>query len=313
MDRYQFLITGGTGFIGQHLVRELLSAGHHVIILTRRVEAVKKLFLEKVTCISNLKDLSTDTVIDIVINLAGARILGWRWSDKRKKILSESRIKLTQQLVDWFGYAKHKPRLLLSASAIGYYGIQPLGDQTILTEQSMPQPIFMSQLCQQWESVASSVTQYNVPAVIMRFGLVLGAQGALPMMLQPVKLGLAGRLGHGKQWVSWIHIDDLLAAMRHVIEQNTTKNNGLKRTQFYNFTAPEAVSQLSFNQIAAKILHRPCIIPTPAWLLRILLGEQADLLLSGQRVAPSALLSSGFEFSYPQLKQALDHLLKTNI
>jgi len=151
-----------------------------------------------------------------------------------------------------------------------------------------------------------------VQLIIMRFGLVLGAQGALPMMLRPVKLGLSGRLGHGAQWISWIHIDDLLAAINHLIQQNNSiKNNDAKqKTVIYNFTAPEAVTQLSFHKIAASILHRPCVIPTPSWILRLLLGEQADLLLEGQRIFPANLLSSGFTFSYPQLKHALSHLIK---
>jgi len=308
----KILVTGGTGFIGQNLVRQLLLAGHHITILTRQPEEAQKLFLGKVIFISSLSDLAPNTVIDIIINLAGARILGWRWSTRRKKVLSDSRIKLTQQLVDWVACAEYKPKLFLSASAIGFYGIQPVGDQTILTEGSLPQDIFMSQLCQQWEAVANSVTEYNVQLIIMRFGLVLGAQGALPMMLRPVKLGLSGRLGHGAQWISWIHIDDLLAAINHLIQQNNSiKNNDAKqKTVIYNFTAPEAVTQLSFHKIAASILHRPCVIPTPSWILRLLLGEQADLLLEGQRIFPANLLSSGFTFSYPQLKHALSHLIK---
>jgi uncharacterized protein len=308
----KILVTGGTGFIGQHLVRQLLSSGHHITILTRQPEKAQKLFLGKVIFISSLSDLAPNVVIDIVINLAGARILGWRWSTQRKKVLIDSRVKLTQQLVNWVARAECKPKLFLSASAIGFYGIQPVGDQSILTEESSPQNIFMSQLCQQWEAVANSITEHNVQLIIMRFGLVLGAQGALPMMLMPVKLGLSGRLGHGSQWISWIHINDLLAAINHLIQQNNSikQDDSKQKTAIYNFTAPEAVTQLSFHKVAADILHRPCIIPTPSWILRLVLGEQADLLLEGQRVFPANLLSSGFKFSYPELKQALSHLIK---
>ena len=300
------LVTGATGFIGQLLVHELLADGHDVIVLTRRPSVVASLFSGRVKCIASMDELPENYPLNVVINLAGARILGWRWSEARKKVLLESRVALTKNLVEWIARAEHKPQLLLSASAIGYYGVQAQGDTTDLIETNSPQPIFMSQLCQAWEAEAMRASQYGVAVNIMRFGLVLGHQGALPMMLLPIKLGMGGRLGTGKQWMSWIHIQDLLRGIAHLfrlhLDQGQTADN------IYNFTAPEPLTQLEFNQRAASVLHRPCIMPTPGFIVRWLLGEQSDLLLEGQKVIPHNLLQSGFSFEFPTVKSALTEL-----
>jgi uncharacterized protein (TIGR01777 family) len=296
-----FLVTGATGFIGQRLVRALLRDGHRVAVLTRQPRQAAWLFDGRVECVASMAQLPSTRRFDVVINLAGARILGWRWSAKRRAVLRQSRIGLTDAVVRWIGAAEHKPALLLSASAIGYYGVQPRGDATVLTEQSGPQPMFMSDLCREWEQAAGGAAAHGVRVACMRFGLVLGTQGALPMMLLPVKLGLGGPLGGGTQWLSWIHVDDLIGAMAHLCRSGGSGS--------YNFTAPESLTQAQFNRVAASVLHRPYGMPTPGWPMRLALGEQADLLLEGQRVAPLRLLDSGFVFSYPQLRQALGNLL----
>ena len=308
----RFLVTGATGFIGQKLVRALLADGHHVTILTRQADQASALFDGKVHCVSSMQQLPASYRIDIVINLAGTRILGWRWSAKRKAVLRHSRIALTNRVVEWISTAEHKPRLLLSASAIGYYGIQAIGDQCELNEESPPQDIFMSQLCQEWESAARAAVKHGVRVMCMRFGVVLGKQGALPMMLLPIRLGMGGTLGSGKQWQSWIHVQDLLRGIAHLCalpsaadQQATNAPQG----ETFNFTAPDCVTQKQFSQIAATLLHRPCFIPTPAFALRLTLGEQADLLLEGQRVIPQRLLEQGFVFDFPHLKSALSDLL----
>jgi uncharacterized protein (TIGR01777 family) len=307
----QVLVTGGTGFIGQELIHALLSDGHHVTVLTRKPKHAAWLFNGKVVCVQSLSEIDAHTKIDLVINLAGARILGWRWSEKRKATLRLSRIALTEQLVAWIKNTKHKPSLFLSASAIGYYGIQAQQDTTSLDEDSPPQAIFMSQLCQEWEAAAQQASNYGVSVACMRFGLVLGQQGALPMMLLPIKLGLGGKLGRGDQWHSWIHIHDLIRGIAHLcqVHESTKTNSKAALETAYNFTAPEALSQLEFSQTAAKLLHRPSFFPTPAWPMRVMMGEQADLLLEGQRVAPKRLLESGFMFDYPSLKEALTSLV----
>lgn len=296
-----FLVTGATGFIGQRLVRALLRDGHRVTVLTRRPRQAAWLFAGCVACVAGLPELPLSRRFDVVINLAGARILGWRWTARRRATLRHSRVALTRRLVAWIAAAEHKPALLLCASAVGYYGVQPRGDATQLDERARPQPVFMSDLCREWEAAAQGAEQYGVKVARMRFGLVLGAQGALPMMLAPVRLGLGGPLAGGTQWLSWIHVDDLIAAMAHLCRART--GGGL------NFTAPHPLTQGDFNRVAAALLRRPCWLPTPGWPMRLLLGEQADLLLEGQRVVPARLVADGFVFRYPHLEAALRHLL----
>jgi uncharacterized protein (TIGR01777 family) len=301
------LVTGATGFVGQHLVRALLQDGHTVIALSRQPEAAARLFEGKLGCVGSMDALPLETRIDVVVNLAGARILGRRWSAARKEALRRSRIGLTRQLVAWIARAEHKPFLLLNASAIGYYGIQRIGDQTELDEASPPQPVFMSDLCREWEEAAGAAAQYGVQVECMRFGLVMGVGGAVPMMLLPILLGLGGRLGSGRQWLSWIHVIDVVGGIahrwRHALAQPAPGTVGAS-----NFTAPECVTQAQFSREAARIWRRPCFLPTPGWPLRLVLGEQADLLLEGQRVAPRRLQREGFVFRYPGMAQALASL-----
>jgi uncharacterized protein (TIGR01777 family) len=295
-----FLVTGATGFIGQRLVRALLRDGHRVTVLTRQARQAAWMFDGRVECVTSMEQLPPSRRIDMIINLAGARILGWRWSAARRAVLRKSRVELTRKVVAWIAAAGHKPSLMLSASAIGYYGIQRRGDATVLTEDDGPQPMFMSDLCREWEQAAQGAEAYGVGVARMRFGLVLGTQGALPMMLLPVKLGLGGPLGGGAQWLSWIHVDDLIGGIAHLCRSGA---GGA-----YNFTAPESLSQAEFSRVAAAVLHRPYGFPTPGWPMRLMLGEQSDLLLEGQRIAPARLTGDGFVFNYPRLGDALRSL-----
>jgi uncharacterized protein (TIGR01777 family) len=296
-----FLITGATGFIGQILVRALLRDGQRVTVLSRQPRQAAFLFDGRVDCVASLDELPPSRRVDVVINLAGARILGWRWSARRRAQLRHSRVALTNRLVDWIAAAEHKPAMLLSASAIGYYGVQARGDDRELAEDAPPQPMFMSDLCREWEAAAGAARAHGVKVACMRFGLVLGRQGALPMMLLPIKLGMGGPLAGGAQWLSWIHVDDLVAAMGYLCVHGADCS--------YNFTAPESLPQAQFSRVAALVLRRPYGIPTPGWPMRAALGEQADLLLEGQRVAPSNLLAAGFVFRYPRLEPALRSLV----
>ena len=297
------LLSGGTGFIGQHLARRLLDQGHQVTVWTRRqalADAPERSGLRHVTA---LDAVPTDAPVDVVVNLAGARILGWPWTAARRQVLMDSRLGPTRQLVDWMARAATRPRLLISGSAIGYYGVQPLGNDSVLSEECPPRPVFMSTLCQAWEQAAAAATRHGVAVACLRFGLVLGRGGALPMLLLPVRLGLGGRLGSGGQWMSWVHIEDVLGAMAHVAQQPALPAFGA-----WNVTAPEQLRQRDFSRVAASVLRRPCVVPTPGWPVRLALGEQSDLLLQGQRVAPARLLATGYAFRFPALAGALADL-----
>lgn len=297
------LVTGATGFIGQQLVHALLRDGHDVIVLTRQPKAAAWRFDGRVRCIGSMEALAPSTRVDVIVNLAGARILGPRWTPARQAALRRSRVTLTDGVVAWIARAQHKPFLLLSGSAIGYYGIQRIGDAAALDETAPPQPVFMSDLCREWEASAQAAAAYGVRVECMRFGLVLGRGGALPMMLMPILLGLGGRLGSGRQWLSWIHVDDVVRGMAHRWRLAHAAPPGTVGAS--NFTAPDVVTQLDFSRTAARVWHRPCFVPTPGRPLRLALGEQADLLLEGQRVVPRRLEREGYVFGYPDLAGAL--------
>lgn len=300
------LVTGGTGFIGQSLVPALVDQGLRVTVLTRRNRLPPSLQVEQVQAVRALDTIADSEPVDAVINLAGARILGMPWTNARRDELLRSRVGLTRDLVKWMAGRRRPPRCLLSASAIGFYGVQPTSDDTPLTEDGPPQPLFMSRLCQAWEQAAEEAVLLGVQVACMRFGLVLGRGGALPMLLLPVRLGLGGRLGSGNQWLSWVHIHDLLRAVSHAWQ--ALEQAPGKALNFYNVTAPGAVRQRDFTRTAATVLRRPAFMPTPGWPMRMLLGEQSQLLLEGQRVVPARLQQEGFVFRYPQLQPALEHL-----
>ncbi len=291
------LITGGTGFLGLALSKRLLAKGHHLTLLTRRPDYAKQNLSGAIETISDIATLNNH--YSVVINLAGEPIINQRWTQKRKALIRSSRIGLTQQLLAQLKLLPDKPDLLISGSAIGYYGDQ--GDRE-LTEASKSGQDFSAQLCSDWENEALSAEQLGIRVCILRTGLVLGSDGGMLATLLPsFNLGLGGRLGSGQHWQSWIHKNDWLAIVETLLTDTTMRG-------CYNATAPNPVRQAEFASALAKRLHRPALIATPQWLLRGLLGEMADIILASQRVLPQRLQEHGFTFQYPDLERALSAL-----
>jgi uncharacterized protein len=294
------LVTGGTGFIGGHLVRRLLIRGERVIVLTRDADRALERFGPHVRVVTALTELPNDERIEVVVNLAGARILGFPWTKARRSTLINSRVGTTRALVDLCGRLVHPPRVFVTASAIGYYG---LGGDDPVDERGSPQPIFQSQLCQEWEAAAAPADGLGARVVRLRIGLVMGRSGgALPQLARPVRFGLGAVLGSGKQWVSWIHIADLIRLFEFALDTPTCQGA-------VNAVSPAAATHAQMQRALAKTLHRPLWMHIPAIFIRVALGEMSQLLVDGQRVVPSRALAAGFVFKFPNLGGALEHLL----
>jgi uncharacterized protein (TIGR01777 family) len=297
----RILITGGTGLIGRHLCKALLAAGHELTVFSRKPEAVSAKCGATVRSMAKLDEWTPDRAFDAVINLAGEPIVDERWTEKRKQVLRDSRIALTDELVRRIAAAKHKPSVLLSASAIGYYGGR--GDE-LLNEDSAAGTDFPAHLCLDWEAAAQGAEKYGVRVCLLRSGLVLSRDGGLlGRMLPPFKLGMGARVGDGRQWKSWWDIEDHIAMQLRLLQDDQLSGA-------YNLTAPQPVSNREFTAELAAVLHRPAAFVAPASLLKLSLGEAASLLLEGQRVLPARMQATGFTFRFPTLKAALQDLLK---
>jgi len=293
-----FLITGGTGLIGSALCRRLLADNHQIVVLSRQPERVTS----PIRAVKQLQQISSDQVFDVVINLAGEAIADKRWSQAQKQRITSSRFNISQALIDYLRHTVHKPRLLISGSAIGYYGLG-IG-ATELDEDAAADTSFSSQLCQQWESIALQAEALGIRCCLLRTGIVLAKEGgALSKMLPVFKMGLGGKIGSGKQWMSWIHLDDLVGIILHCIEQP-------ELCGAINGTAPTPVSNEVFVKALAKALKRPCVLPLPALLVRILMGPMGEeLLLSGKKIVPKKVLQSGYKFQYESLDAALLNII----
>ena len=296
----KILITGGTGFIGRTLCHRLLDSGHELIVLSRRPERVTKLCGKSVTAISNLEDLSSEEIINAIINLSGEGIADRLWTKRRKQELLDSRINITKQLIAFVARAEQKSSVMISGSAIGYYGCN---GEAELDETTDNPDDFAQQLCKQWEAAAEPVKEHNVRLCILRIGLVIGRDGGfLKRMLLPFRLGLGGRLGNGQQWMSWIHKEDLITIIETLLSASELEGK-------FNATAPQPVTNAEFSACLANNLHRPAIFPVPAIVLKLLLGEMSELLLGGQKVVPERLLEQYFPFQYKSLDSALKAVL----
>lgn len=297
----RILLTGGTGLIGQALCQYWQRQGHELWVWSRDPHKVHRL-CSGARSVQRLGDLDPAQPFDAVVNLAGAPIADRPWTAARRALLWRSRVELTRQLVDWIGQQPTAPRVLLSASAVGWYGDQ--GD-TLLTEASPPGGTdFGSTLCIAWEQEAERASTHGVRVACLRIAPVLAPQGGmLARLLLPFRLGLGGRLGSGQQWMPWIHLDDLVGLFDHLLRSNDAQGA-------FNACAPEAVRNSDFTRALGQALHRPTLLPAPAWALRLALGEMSVLLLGGQHLQPQRTQASGFRWRYPRLQPALAALLK---
>lgn len=296
----KILITGGTGLIGSTLEPVLRSAGHDINILTRNQESTRCC---DYTWNPETEEISGDAFKDVeaVIHLAGENIAG-RWTPSKKRRIHESRTKGTRLLRNTISELDNKPRVFVSASAIGYYDDR--GDE-LLTEESEPGDSFLSQVCREWEAASVIPSQKGVRVVNMRFGVILTPEGgALQKMLLPFKMGVGGVVGSGEQYWSWIALDDVVGAIHHAVQTESLKGA-------VNVVAPNPVTNREFTKTLGKVVNRPTLFPLPKFVAQIALGEMADeLLLASARVDCSKLQNSGYEFKYPDLEKALRHELK---
>ena len=291
------LLTGGTGFIGSTLCEQLHADGHRLTILTRRPADGNPAYRN----IGNLDEVATDERMDAIINLAGASLADRRWSETYKREIYSSRLDTTQRLLDLVRRLEHKPRTLLSASAIGFYGHH--GDE-VLDEGGICTPGFSQELCSQWEALAQSASAHGLRVCLLRLGVVFDrGGGAFARMALPFKFGMGNWLGDGRQWLSWVHRRDVIRAMLFLLERDDLAGP-------FNLTAPEPVTSRGFNDAVKRRKRVLLSAPMPAAIARLALGEVADeLLLNGQRVVPRALTDAGFVFDFPDLDTALADLL----
>lgn len=292
----RILISGGTGFIGRAVCEQLHPGGHRVTVWTRDPRHVERM-PEGVHLIQDLAEASD---IDAVVNLAGEPLVGRRWTARQKQLIRQSRIGTTEKLVRWIATQVNRPHVLVSGSAIGYYGSR--GDLP-LDESASPGDDFAATLCRDWEHAAMEAESLGLRVCRLRTGIVLGAQGgALKQMLLPFRLGLGGPIGRGDAWFSWIHREDIARLIVWLIESEDAGGA-------YNAASPHPLPQREFADTLGRVLHRPAFLPTPPFALKLLFGEGAQLLLASQRVLPVHALAEGFAFRHPQLRPALEDLL----
>ena len=293
------LINGGTGFIGSKLSDHFISLGFKVSILTRNIN--KKNPPKSATLIANLSDKKA--YYDVIINLAGEPLNKNRWNQKVKNRIYNSRIGSTHKIIDYIKIADIKPKLLITGSAIGFYGSSL--SKKFLEEDAPADNSFIHRLCADWESIGIQASEYGVRVCIIRTGIVLDrSHGALAQMIPAFKLGLGAQLGDGTQWMSWIHINDVIQAIDFLIAHEELSGP-------FNLTAPEAVTNTQFTKELAHSLNRPSFLKLPNFMVKLLFGEMGKaLLLEGQRVFPNKLNQAGYVFNYPTLSKALKNIMR---
>lgn len=297
-------ITGGSGLIGRSLATALAAAGDEVRILSRRPERVRGLpaGVSAHAWDGRRADVLAPALAgcEAVVHLAGESIGGGRWNEDRKRRILESRVDSSRAVAAALA-GSGMPRVLVQASAVGYYG--PRGDEP-LEESAAPGDDFLATVCRRWETASREVEELGVRRALARSGLVLASGGgALPRMVLPFRLFAGGPLGDGRQWLPWIHLDDEIAALRFLLDEP-------RASGAFNLAAPEPATNRDFARALGRVLRRPSVMPTPAFALRLVLGEMATLLLDGQRAVPSRLTELGFSFRFTDVEAALRDLLE---
>ncbi|QAS51860.1 TIGR01777 family oxidoreductase [Halobacillus litoralis] len=295
-------ITGGTGFVGNHLTSQLKKEGHHVYILTRSPE--KHSDSERVTHVGWLKEEHKPEEhlpsLHAIVNLAGESLNSGRWTEERKQSILNSRIQATEGVLDLIARLPEKPEVLINASAVGYYGQSKT--KSFTEETTKPGNDFLANVVVEWEERASKASEKGIRTAFVRFGLILGEEGALPKMVLPYKLMIGGNLGTGEQWMSWVHIDDVVGLIEFVLHNKNIHGP-------LNGTAPNPKRNKDFGHTLGEVLNRPHWLTAPSFALKTALGDMSTLLLNGQSVIPKKAITEGYTFKYPDLKPALHAIL----
>jgi hypothetical protein len=297
----KILISGASGLVGTHLIPTLEAKGHEIYRLVRKTpQAGNEIQWDSEKGFSETERAKLEN-FDAVIHLAGDNVASENWSEEKKRKIRDSRVLGTRVLVDALKSLKNPPRILVSASAIGFYGNR---EDEILTEDSAKGEGFLPEVCDAWEMESEKAEEFGARVVMPRIGVVLSKDGgALEKMLTPFKFGVGGRVGSGKQWMSWITLEDLIRIIHFALE--TEKLRGV-----VNATAPNPVTNAEFTGTFGKVLHRPAILPVPEFAIKLMFGEMGEtLLLQGARVLPERLLENGFEFKFPNLEEAMKSAL----
>jgi uncharacterized protein (TIGR01777 family) len=297
--RMKIVMSGSHGLVGEALSKSLANDGHEIVRLVRRAASAGEIEWHPNHGRIDAEQLER---FDVVVHLAGENIASGRWTEAKKRAIRESRVKGTLLLSESLARLKQPPSLFLSASAIGYYGNR--GDE-LLTEQSAPGDGFLPSVCIEWENATRPAVEKGIRTVLTRFGIILDRnEGALAKMLPPFQMGIGGKVGNGKQWMSWMALDDVVNGLKFLMAEPSVKGA-------VNFVAPNPVTNAEFTKALGRALSRPTIFPVPAFGARLAFGEMADaLLLSGQKVKPGVLQDKNFAFSWPTLAPALKHLLE---
>lgn len=295
------LITGGTGFIGSALAERLLAAGGRVSVLTRNARRARDQFDGRVTAWQDMGDIAADDAPDVIVNLAGKNLGSERWDDAVKRQLVASRVETTRAVVSYIARAERPPRLLISGSAVGYYGAR--GDER-LDEDSPPGDEFQADLCKQWEAAARAAEDHGVRVCISRTGIVMGRGGGALAGLAPMfRMGVGAVAGSGDQWVSWVHMEDLLSMFEDFMTDDSLSGA-------FNNTAPEPVTNREFSHAIGRAVGRPVLLKAPAFAMRLAYGEMAHLYLTGQRVIPARHRERGFGFRFTDIEDAVRDALR---